>query len=72
MPNRKIIDFDNARKRARAPESDLYGLLTRIDELEDALETMDELGLTTRDELAALIARLEAEAERLDRDPKGD
>ena len=72
MPNRKIIDFDNARKRAQDPEPDLYGLLTRLDELEDALETMDELGLTTRAELAALIDRLEAEAERLDRDPKGE
>ena len=70
MPS-KIIDFDDARKRPRGGEADLYGLLTRLDELEDALETLDEVGVTTRDELAALIERLETEAERLDQDPKG-
>ena len=72
MPNRKIINLDNARNRNHEPQPDLYGLLTRLDELEDALETMDELGLTTRDELAALIDRLEVEADRLDHEPKGE
>jgi len=68
----KIIDFDDARKRPRGGDTDLHGLLTQLDELEDALETLDEVGVTTREELAALIERLEAEAERLDQDPKGD
>jgi hypothetical protein len=71
MPS-KIIDFDDARKRPRGGETDLYGLLTRLDELEDALETLDEVGVTTREELASLIERLEAEAERLDSGPKGE
>jgi hypothetical protein len=66
MPN-KIINFDDARKRNQA-EPDLFALLSRIDELEEMLETMDELGITTRAELETLIGRLEAEAERLDRD----
>jgi len=60
--------IDDARRRNQGGEPDLFALLSRIDELEDALETMNELGITTRDELEALIGRLEAEAERLDHD----
>lgn len=71
MPN-KIINLDDARRRGTGNEPDLFALLTRIDELEDALETLDDLGITTRDDLERLIGRLEAEAERLDRDPKGE
>jgi hypothetical protein len=44
----------------------MFELLARIDELEAALEVMDEHGLTTRDELVAWIAGLEAEASRRD------
>jgi hypothetical protein len=71
MPN-KIINLDDARKRGAGNEPDLFALLSRIDELEDALETLDDLGITTRDELEDLIGRLEAEAERLDHGPKGE
>ena len=71
MPN-KIINLDDARRRSTGNEPDLFALLTRIDELEDALETLDDLGITTRDDLERLIGRLEVEAERLDRDPKGE
>jgi len=71
MP-RKIINIDDARKRGQEEPRDLYALLTRIDELEDALETLDDLGITTRDELEKLIGQLEAEAQRLDRDPRGE
>ncbi len=69
MPS-KIINLDDKRKRNQGSEPDLFALLSRIDELEDALDTLDELGIQTRDELEALIGRLEAEAERLDNDPK--
>ncbi len=69
MPS-KIINLDDKRKRNQESEPDLFALLSRIDELEDALDTLDELGIQSRDELEALIGRLEAEAERLDNDPK--
>jgi hypothetical protein len=69
MPS-KIINLDDKRKKNQGSEPDLFSLLSRIDELEDALDTLDELGIQTRDELEALIGRLEAEAERLDNDPK--
>lgn len=49
-----------------APPDDMFDLLARIDALEEVLETMDDNGVTTRDELVALIAGLEAEASRLD------
>ena len=67
-----IVPLNRARQQAPGAEPDLFGLLTRLDELEEALETLDELGLTTRDQLANLIERLEAEAERLDPHGRGE
>jgi hypothetical protein len=71
MPS-KIINLDDKRRKHQGNEPDLFSLLSRIDELEEALDTLDELGIQTRDELEALIGRLESEAERLDTDPKGE
>ena len=67
-PPHNIVPFDRAkaRKSAKPTEGDLFSLLSRIDELEDALETMDEAGVTTRDQLEELIGRLESEAATFD------
>jgi hypothetical protein len=69
MPS-KIINLDDARKKNQGNDQDLFALLSRIDELEDALDTLDELGIQTRNELEALIGKLEAEAERIHGEPK--
>ena len=42
----------------------LFDLLARLDELESLRDQLDELGITTRDELEARIADLEADAAR--------
>jgi hypothetical protein len=67
-PPHNVVPFERgkAKKPARPQEGDLFALLSRIDELEEALETLDEAGITTRDELEELIGRLEAEAAALD------
>lgn len=65
MPD-NIIPFSTSRKRSRAPDAVMYDLLSRIDELEELLEALDELAITTRAELVAMISRLESEAASLD------
>jgi predicted transcriptional regulator len=60
MPD-NIIDLDAARRRNRREPADLQQLLGRMDELEEVLETMDEVGVTTRQELADLLEQLEKE-----------
>lgn len=56
------------RKRPANPgDQEMFDLLTRIDELESLLEVMDEEGLHSRDDVAARIAQLEAEAEQRER-----
>ena len=65
MPD-NIIPFSSARNRNASQSARMYDLLSRIDELEELLEALDELGITTRAELADLIARLESEAAALD------
>jgi hypothetical protein len=64
-PPDNVVPFDRS-KGKKPPESDLFALLSRIDELEEALEILDEAKVTTRDELEALIGRLEAEAAALE------
>jgi|GEM_PF-3537311 len=67
-PPDNVVPFNRARKKSQ-PEGDLFALLSRIDDLENALEVMDEAGITTRAELEATIARLEAEAAAME-DPE--
>ena len=64
-PPDNVVPFERVKKPTQptaAPEGDLFKLLSRIDELEETLETLDEAGVTTRAELEELIGRLEAEA----------
>jgi hypothetical protein len=56
-----VVPFERAKAKQKG-EGDLFTLLSRIDELEEALEVMDEAKVTTRNELEELIGRLEAEA----------
>jgi predicted nucleic acid-binding Zn-ribbon protein len=65
MPD-NITSIDAARRRSKASSQEMYDLLLRLDELEELLEVMDERGITTREELVAMIASLEAEAARRD------
>jgi hypothetical protein len=58
----KIINFDAARRKNRGDEQDMHEFLSRIDELEEALETMHKFGINTREELAELIRTLEEQA----------
>jgi hypothetical protein len=57
-----IIDLNAARRRNRRDPADLQDLLGRMDELEEVLETMDEVGVTTRQELVDLLEQLEKES----------
>jgi hypothetical protein len=56
-----IIDFDSRRRNRRSPE-ELQAWIGRMDELEEILETMDELGVTTRGEIVDLLEQLEKES----------
>lgn len=60
-----VVPFERAKKQKRG-EGELFALLARIDELEGVLELMDEVGVTTRNELEELIGRLESEAAALE------
>ena len=59
--------MDRNRRPLRRDET-LFNLLARIDELEALREQLDELGVSTRDELEDRIAALEEEAARLESD----
>lgn len=62
MPdNDKIIDFDSRSRTRRSPEQ-LQELMGRMDELEELLEVMDELGVRTREEIVDLLEQLEKES----------
>ncbi len=65
MPD-NIIPFSNARKKTGSSSAEMYDLLSKIDELEELLEALDELAVTNRAELVDLISRLESEAAALD------
>jgi len=65
MPD-NIIPFSSARKKTGSPSTEMYDLLSRIDELEELLEALDERGISSRAELVDLIATLESEAATLD------
>lgn len=66
QPNITVLAQHRAKKQS-AQES-MYDLLSRIDELEDVLEILDENGVSTREELEALIADLERRAAELESD----
>lgn len=60
MPE-NIIDLNAHRKKATAAtEVDLQELMERTSLIEDTLEQLDELGVSTRDELVQLLHELEA------------
>lgn len=62
MPDKdNIIDFDSHRRNRRTPE-ELQAMLGRMDELEEILETMDELGVTNRADIIDLLEQLEKES----------
>lgn len=56
-----VINFD-AHRRNKRSSAELQELLGRMDEIEELLETMDELGVTTRAELVDLLEQLEKES----------
>jgi hypothetical protein len=61
MPD-KIINLDAARRKNRGEELDMHQFLSQIDELEEALETLHNFGINTREELVDLIRTLEEQA----------
>ena len=61
MPD-NIVPFRSIASGETSASGEMYDLLSKIDELEELLETLDETGVSTRAELVDLISRLEAEA----------
>jgi hypothetical protein len=61
VPEDNIVDFSAAKRSQKGQQASTYEALSRLDDLETLLEAMDEAGVSTRDELVALITRLEAE-----------
>lgn len=62
----KITILAQHRAQKQSAKETMYELLSRIDELEDALEILDEHGIDTREQLEALIADLERRAADLE------
>ncbi len=60
-----VSSLEQKRARKASSKDDMFELLAQIDELEEALETMDEHGLQTREDVASLIGELERRAETL-------
>lgn len=60
MPE-NIIDLNSRRKKADS-NIDPHALLEQMSVIEDIIEQMDELGVTTREELAELLEALESSA----------
>ena len=61
MPE-NIINLDAHRKKGQNQQEDTTVLLEQMSLIEDLLEQMDELGVTTREELAELLEALESSA----------
>ncbi len=57
MPD-NIIDLDRHRKAK--PDKDEFDLIERMSMIEDALELLDELGVSSRDELTRMLEELES------------
>lgn len=62
-----VTSLDQQRAKRASTQDDMFNLLATIDELEEALETMDDHRLKTREELQSLIGELERRAEELDK-----
>ena len=60
MPE-NIIDLNSRRKKSDA-KNDPQELLEQMSMIEDMIEQMDELGVTTREELEDLLEALETSA----------
>lgn len=60
MPE-NIIDLNSRRKKADS-NIDPQALLEQMSVIEDIIEQMDELGVSTREELAELLEALESSA----------
>lgn len=60
MPE-NIIDLNSRRKKDQS-QIDPQALLEQMSVIEDIIEQMDELGVSTRDELAELLEALETSA----------
>lgn len=60
MPE-NIIDLDSHRNKG-TPQADPHELLEQMSLIEDMIEQMDELGVSTREELAELLEALESSA----------
>ena len=58
--------MDHGQQRTEHRSRELFDALAHIDELESLRDQLDELGITTREELEARIATLEAEAVKLE------
>lgn len=64
-----ILRFERGeRKQQPVPDPDLHARFSRIDELEDVLDLMTDNELETRDDVSALIQRLEQEVAELESD----
>lgn len=62
MPDKnKIIDLDAARRKQQGEAPPIHELLSWIDELEEAAETLDKAGIRTREQLEEMIRTLEAQ-----------
>ena len=59
MPE-NIINLDDRRRKAE--QQDPQVLLEQMSVIEDTIEQMDELGVTTREELVELLEALESSA----------
>lgn len=64
----KITILAQHRAQKQTAKESMYDLLSRIDELEDVLEILDENGVQNREQLEALIADLERRAAELESD----
>ncbi len=61
MPE-NIINLDAHRNKGHKQQEETTVLLEQMSLIEDMLEQMDELGVTTREELAELLEALESSA----------
>ncbi len=62
-----VTSLDQQRAKRASTQDDMFNLLATIDELEEALETMDVHGLKTREKLQSLIGELKRRAEEMDK-----
>lgn len=59
--SKNIINLDDHRKKPMS-KMDAQAYMEQMSAIEDTIEQMDELGVTTRDELVAMLEEMEASA----------